>query len=74
MSGTTDDNQIAITDSQLVEDVDTLVHHASLGDRHAIGAIAIAYGPDAARPCAHRPRRREAQGRTWTSCRTSSPA
>jgi len=44
MHATTADDPIASIDSQLEGDLDMLVHRASLGDRRAIGAIAVAYG------------------------------
>jgi DNA-directed RNA polymerase specialized sigma24 family protein len=45
MPTTAADDSIASIDSQLQAGLDTLVHRASLGDRRAIGAIAVAYGP-----------------------------
>ena len=33
------------TDDELLEELDTLVAHAAEGDRQAVGAIAIAFGP-----------------------------
>jgi DNA-directed RNA polymerase specialized sigma24 family protein len=38
-------NSTPPTDAQLQDDLDALVMRASLGDRRAIGAIAVAFGP-----------------------------